>query len=248
VPITIPPFVQYQAPIYPIAGRWNQAPPEGDKFIPLEIDWGLTVPQGEAVQIALNNGPVEFTQIIALSVDNGRNGGDVSFLFPDTGKQLTVPAYSQGCYPVFTNALTFYIISPAAALGDVTCFEVLNSMPPPVAIQPSQTQSNASTPGVSLANGTTQLIPASVTGTLQAYDIVIDIVQSATAGTGTLAMIDGSGQNLWGHVINAPASTTQTIPITASGIRLRFYRGISLVVSASTLVGNITLNLFYSVP
>jgi hypothetical protein len=250
MPLTIPPFVQYQAPLYPIAGRWNRPPPEGDKFIALEIDWGVTVPQGLAVQVALNSGPVEFSQIVAVSVDNGRNGGDVSFIFPDTGRQLTVPAYAQGVYPVFSSALTFYVVSEASATGDVTQFEILNSMPPPVSVLPSQEQSHASVSGLDLhTNGTTTLVPPPTTGTIQGLVLAI-AGSAATAGVADFVLQDGTNAVVWHQTITIPVGVyQQTIPM--SGLRLRFYNGLFAVLSLSTVpagAANMSINLYYSTP
>jgi hypothetical protein len=248
VPFTIPPFAQYQAPLVPIAGRWNQAPPEGDKFIPVEIDWGVTVPAGNAVQIALNSGPVQFSQIVAMSVDNGRNGGDVSFLFPDTGKQLTVPAYAQGVYPVFTNALTFYVDCPAGVTGDMTVFEVLNSMPPPVSVLPSQEQSHSGVTGINTAiNGTTTIVPAGINGTLQAFSLTLYVPAAAT-GFCVVILQDGTGVQKWASFLNG-AAQEQSIPVTQSGLALRFNNGLNFVVASSTLSsGNAVVNVYYSLP
>jgi hypothetical protein len=249
VPLTIPPFVAYQAPLVPIAARWHTKPPEGDKFIPCEIDWGLTVPLGQSVQFSLSAGPVEFTQIVAFSVDNGRCGGSASFLFPDTGKQLTLPPFAQGVYPVFTNALTFYVQGDGVSVGDVTVFEILNSMPPPVSVLPAQIQSHSGVSGINLAAvGTSVLIPAGVNGTLQAFTMTFYVPAAAT-GTATVFLQDGTGVNIWASFING-AATAQTIPVSQTGLALRFTNGLNFVVAAgSTLsAGNGVANVYYSVP
>lgn len=248
MPITIPPFVQYQAALIPIAGRWNNPPPEGDKFISVEIDWGATVPIGRAVQINLNAGPVEFTQIVALAVDNGRSGSDVSFLFPDTGKQLTVPAFAQGTYPVFTSSLSLFVVAEEGLLGDTTVFEILNSMPPPVSVLPSQLQSHSGVVGMNVApNGSTNLVPAGTNGTLQGFNLTFDIPAGVT-GNNTILLQDGMGNSLWASFING-APTGQAITVTQSGLQLRFANGLYFVVANSTLsAGGGVANVYYSVP
>lgn len=250
MPLTIPPFAAYQAPLIPVAARWRTPPVEGDKFIPCEIDWGVTVAAGLAVQFALNAGPVEFTQICAFSIDNGRNGSDVSFIFPDTGKQLTVPAYAQGVYPVFTNAATFYVESSSAVTGDVTVFEILNSMPPPVSVLPSQEQSHASGGSVPLnVNATTALLPAGTVGTLQAFSLVLNIQTGAAAQSCTITLQDGTGAVLWAQGFAYPASTQTVLTINQSGLRLRFVNGLNIVISSTTMTaGAVTANLYYSTP
>src|SRR5262249_24566930 len=142
---------------------------EGDRFVNAEIQWRITTGATVCVQFDLSgNSPVAFSQIVAFSVDNSRCAGDVQFVFPDSGFVLDVPAYNQGVYPVFSNSLMFYALSPRGVVGDITVFQVLNSMPPPVAIQPSVIQ-EAVAPGGVLMDGSVasvQLVPAGVSGTL----------------------------------------------------------------------------------
>lgn len=250
MPITIPEFVQYQAPLFPLRGLWNTIAPEGDRFVTAEIDWGSPGLLGvSTVQFQLSgNSPVAFTQIAALSVDNSRCGSSVDFLFPDSGFFLTVPGTNQGIYPVFTNALMFYASAPTAAAGDITVFQILNSVPPPVAIQPAETQSHSAAPGVLLsANGATIIIPSPTTGTLQAFTLVISTDES-TAGQCDFQLVDGNGTVLFHQTIIAPVGISQfTIPVT--GIRQRFVNGINAVVAATAITaGNVAVNLYYSVP
>lgn len=248
MPLTIPPFVAYQSPLIPISARWRSPPPEGDKFIACEIDWGVTVPAGQAVQFSLNAGPIEFSQIVAFSVDNGRSGADVSFIFPDTGRQLTVPAFSQGTYPVFTNAMTFYAIAEAATVGDQTEFEILNSVPPAVSVLPSQEQSHTGVGGLNIApNQTTPIVPAGINGTLQSFSLSFYIPAGAT-GFNVISLQDGTGRQLWASFVNG-AAAAQNLTFSQSNLGLRFANGINFVVASSTLsAGNGVVNLYYSVP
>lgn len=250
MPLTIPNFVQFQAPLFPLRGLWNASPPEGDRFVNAEIDWGTPGLTGAScVQFQLSgNSPVAFSQIVAMSVDNSRCGSDVDFIFPDSGFILTVPAFNQGVYPVFTNALMFYANSPLAVLGDVTIVQILNSMPPPVAIQPSSEQQQAGLANLNLnTNGTTAIIPASVAGgTIDAMSITIAIASGAT-GAGQLELVDGTGQILWETIVEADVGNTS---INLTGLRLRFRNGVNAVVLGSTLTGVTfaTINLYYSTP
>src|SRR6185436_3787700 len=204
MPLTIPPFAAYQAALIPVASRWHTKPVEGPKFIPCEIDWGVTVPIGHAVQFSLNAGPVEFSQIVAFSVDSGRFGSRATFIFPDTGKQLTLPPFAQGVYPVFTNSLTFYVQGDDVSTGDVTVFEILNSMPPPVSVLPSQLQSHSGITGLSLSDSTTALVPAGVNGTLQGFSATVFIPAAAT-GFCIVSLVDGAGQTIWASFLNGAA-------------------------------------------
>ena len=75
---TIPAFVQYQQPMFPLRGLWNNAPPEGDYFINCTLDWAAV--DATAVQFSVaGNSPVALSQIVALAVDNSRCGADVDF-------------------------------------------------------------------------------------------------------------------------------------------------------------------------
>jgi hypothetical protein len=249
LPLTIPPFDQYQSPIVPLRGLWNAAPKEGDKFITAEIDWLVTT-KNQAVQFAVSaNSPVSFSQIVALAVDNSRSGADVDFVFSDSGFILTVPAHNQGVFPVFTNGLMFYAISTAAIAGDVTTFQVLNSMPPPTYIAPSDEQNFAGLLAGNLAvNGSNVVIAAGVNGTLHTISITAAIAEGATAGTAVLQLFDGTGRELWLTVLNAPANGVidPTFPVT--GINIRFVNGVNAVISGSSLAGTLVVNLYYSQP
>ena len=233
----------------PLRGLWNNAPPEGDKFITAEIDWLVTTTQ-QAVQFSVSaNSPVAFSQIVALAVDNSRSGADVDFVFSDSGFVLTVPAHEQVIAPVFTNALMFYAIASAAIAGDVTTFQVLNSRPPVLALAPASTQNHANIGAVNIVNGTTPVIPAGVNGTLNTISLSAAITEGAAAGTAIVQLFDGLGRELWLTVINAPANgvVDPTFPLT--GLNIRFVNGVNVVVSSSTITGGtLVINLYYSQP
>jgi hypothetical protein len=247
MPITVPPFVQYQAPLYPLRGLWNSAPVEGDRFVSAEIDWGVTTQAANAVQFSLSgNSPVAISQIVAFAVDNSACAVDVQYLFPDSGSTLNVPAYSQGIYPVYTNALMFYATANGAAVGDRTVFQVLNSMPPPVAIEPTQEMTQAVATGIGLVNGSTVLIPVPVNGTVQAYDISVN---ATVAGACSLALQDGQGHVLWDR--NFDFTINSSFDSALSGLRLRFYNGLNLLVQNSTFgvgQGAVSPNVYYALP
>jgi hypothetical protein len=232
--------------MFPLRGLWNHAPDEGDQFVNVEIDWTVS-PPGQAVQFSLSgNSPVALSQIVALSVDNGRSGVDVDFIFPDSGFVLTVPAHDQGVYPVFTNALMFYASAPGSAAGDITIVQILNSLPPPVPVQSTQQQNHASIAAVSLVNGSTPLLSlVGVNGTLNTMTAAIDMTG---AGSATIQLQDGAGHTLWYSVPYAPAAANPTIYMPLTGLNVRFLNGLVIVVAGSTLTGNATFNFYYSIP
>jgi hypothetical protein len=234
--------------MFPLRGLWNRAPVEGDQFVNVEIDW-LVSPPGNAVQFSLSgNTPVALSQIVALAVDNGRSGADVDFIFPDSGFVLTVPAHNQVITPVFTNALMFYASAQSAVVGDTTIVQILNSMPPPVPIEPSSTQNHSGVVGLPLNNGTTPLIPAGVNGTLNTISITLALAAGAGQENGQIELVDGTGKIVWMTFVEVAAGGIQNIPINLSGLSLRFLNGLNLVVLISTLTGGLTANVYYSAP
>jgi hypothetical protein len=255
MPLIIPAFAQYQAPLVPLRGLWHARPKEGDKFVNAEIDWG-TPGVGTAVQFALSgNSPVAMSQIVALCVDNGRCGADIQFVFPDSGFVLQVPGYNQGVYPVFTNALMFYAVAASnVALGDVTVIQIFNSMPPPVAIQAASTQQFASIINVNMGvNATTNVIPASVAvGTLVAAEMVATM-NNGTASTqaANITLQDGLGTVLYTTEVSVPANSVTSLPINLDPLRLRFRNGVNVVISGTSLTPGgsfLSVNLYYQTP
>lgn len=247
MPITIPPFDQYQQPVIPLRGLWNTKPAEGDMFAQFEIDWLVTT-RNKAVQILFSsNSPVAFSQIVALAVDNRNSGYDVNFLFPDSGFVLTAPAYNQLITPVFTNALMFYVIAdPNVVAGNRTVFMVLNSMPPPLALNPTSMQTTEAVQETSLAPGTTaQIIPANVSGTLNGFTLAVAFSTNMNA---TFQLKDGVGDILWQGDLEGDTGVTVVVPI--SGMHARFVNGLSLVIpqSSNPTGGTASINVFYVTP
>lgn len=246
MPIVIPPFVQYQQPIVPLRGLWNTKPKEGEFFANIEIVWGETT-TGRALQILMSaNSPVAFSQIVALYVDNRKCGYDVDFVFPDSNFTLTVPAYQQGLYPVFTNALMFYIVGAEGINeGNDTVVQVCNSLPPPVTFAPTSMQSTDAVSDVSLAaNGTTAVVPAGINGTLQGFTVTVN---AGSTGTATLQLVDGTGKVLLARAIDMAQGDSQVITVT--GISVRFANGLNFIVSnAAFTAAAADASVFYTTP
>lgn len=246
MPLTIPAFDQYQQPMFPLRGLWNTAPLEGDRMVAVEVDWLITT-NVTAVQFSLSgNSPVALSQIAAMFVDNGACGADVTLIFPDSAIKLTVPAHAQIVAPVFTNALTFYLSAPNAAQGDQTLLQIFNSVPPPIPLPPTEGQNSVIQTGIAPVNGTTVLLAAPVSGTLNAISIVLSTT-GAAAASGNIVISDGTGKQLWGMSVNVPAGATTT-PINVAGLAVRFKNGLNLVISGSTLAGAVVPNLYYTTP
>jgi hypothetical protein len=247
MPLTVPPFSQFQGNLFPLRGLWHKRPAEGDYFVNAEVDWGSQ--NTTAIQFALSgNSPVAMSQIVALYIDNRRCGVDTDFLFPDSGFLLTVPAHAQGLFPVLTNALMFYAIATGATTNDVTIVQILNSLPYPIPLLPSVAQNNAALAGLAIANGTLALVPAGISGTLNAIALSVDL-NSAAGGTASVSIQDGTGAVLWAAVYNVAAGGQSNIPVNLSGMNVRFKNGLNLVISgAAVSIGFIDANVYYSTP
>jgi hypothetical protein len=246
MPLSIPAFDQYQQPMFPLRGLWNHAPPEGDKFVNATIDWLVTT-KSNAVQFSLSgNSPVSLSQIAALGVDNSRSGADCSFIFPDSGWELVVPARNQLIAPVFTNALMFYASARSAIAGDTVVFQIFNSVPPPVPIAPSVAQNSASVSPIPLnVPSTTQLLPLGTNGTLNTLNID---VQSTVGGVANFFLNDGTGRNIWQTAIEFPA-TGGTQSFAVPGLSTRFVNGLTLQIGTTSITsGWVVVNLYYSTP
>lgn len=247
MPLIVPPFTQFQGQLVPLRGLWHKRPAEGDYFVNAEIDWGSQ--NTIAIQFSLSgNSPVALSQIVALYVDNRRCGVDCDFQFPDSGFLLTVPAHAQGLFPVLTNALMFYAIASGAAAPDVTVVQILNSIGPQIALVPSQQQNSNSVIGIGIAAGTTPIVPATLSGTLNTLSLSIDLT-GGTGGNMTVLIQDGTGATLWAGIVTDAASGQQNIPINLTGLAVRFKNGINLViVGGGTLTGFVDANVYYQTP
>jgi hypothetical protein len=137
MPIRPPATVPYQSPVTTVPAFTMREPNEGPRMVHCEIDWGTMGGPNYAVAIDVSqNRPQNFTQIISINADNTNCGVDVVFYFPDTMSELTIPAFEQGNFPVFTGQTHFivYVKNQVAGVSDITIFDVLNFLPPPVAI------------------------------------------------------------------------------------------------------------------
>lgn len=235
--------------MFPLRGLWNASPREGDKFINCEIDWIVATSGLNAVQFSLaGNSPVALSQIAALYVDNGRSGSDIDFFFPDSAFLLSVPAGTQGLYPVLTNALMFYAIARNGAVeGDSTILQILNSLPPPVPLTPAGSQESAAEPAALLStNGQTPIVAAPASGTVRSIALSLASTAAAT-GTVNVAIVDGTGKVIWQAGLAAPFTQTPSI----SGLAVRFSDGLFFQVSGSTIPAgeaSAAINVYYTTP
>ena len=139
--------------------------------------------------------------------------------------------------------------SPGAIVGDQVVFQIFNSVPPPVPIAPSVQQNHASQGGIGPGNGTTAVVPAGVSGTLNTLSLSFDVTVGATAQSGAVSLVDGTGKALWTKLYAVGANSTQNFDENVAGLNVRFVNGINCVVTSSTFTsGFIVVNVYYSQP
>jgi len=250
--IMVPPARNYAAPLISVpAEKANLPPKEGPRLIACEIDWGTMGGPNNCVNLNFqNNATLEFSQVSALCVDNSNSGADVVFIFPDTNTTCTIPSYTPyAIVEVFTNQLQFYVYASTAQPNDITRFDILNYVPPPVVVPTSQEQNFASATGIDMGTASTQLVPTSVSGTLEAAYIYLSMAATNTGG-GSWALEDGNNNIIAQGAIQV--SSGNKIDITLfqnTDMRVRFQNGLKMVCSQTAVLGGqISANLYYRTP
>lgn len=259
--LTVLPAVNYQSPLNAVPTRVGAEPKEGRKIIPVEIDWGTMGGPNNTVSLNLqNNATLEFSQIIALSVDNSQCGGDIQFIFPDTTVTLTIPAYSPATIvEVFTNQTQFYVTNLGEETEDITRFSILNFLPPPIAVPTTQEQTVGSSAGISSASGTggaTVLLASTINGTIK--NIFINWFTRTTAsanwsisdGTGKVI---ATGEVLGGQTEAGGTPSIQDFAVTVldwQDISVRFQGGLNFNIGSPSSAGPSFFNvaLLYRTP
>jgi hypothetical protein len=254
--LIVPPNVNYPSPLIAIpAEKSGRTPREGQKLISCVVNWGSMGGASKCVSFNLsNNATLEFSQIVALSVDNSACGSDVIFAFPDSEETLTIPAYSpKDIIPVFTNQTQFYVVCPKALSTDISRFSILNFLPPPASIPVTQLQNVAANSQVNIAaTGATQLIPVGVNGTIQGINICEVLTASAgTSGTVYWTLVDGGANILAAGNGAAQMNTSHDgMVFSLTGLELRFTNGLSIAYTSAALIGNsyLAVSIYYRAP
>lgn len=253
MPITLPPAKNYASPLTAVPVRWNLPPREGPKMIVCEVVWANY--PGNCVNFNLqNNAALEFSQIIALSIDNSQCGADVEFVFTDTTETLTIPAYSpKVIVPVFTNQTQFFVLvgidAEVVEPTDVTSFSIHNSMPPPIAVPAGTGQNTAVVSGVDMGTASTQLVPTTVNGTLT--EVQLNLAMNATnSGNGTWSLQDGTNKVILQGAISASSGNKYNLTLASlTNMNVRFTQGLKLVCTQTAVLGaTINGNIFYRIP
>lgn len=248
MPFTLPVSINYPSPLTPIPANWHKEPLEGKSQIGGEIDWSTM--GGADKTVAFNvggNAAAPFSKVSAISVDNSQSGSDVTFIFPDTGQTIPVPAYQAGTYPVFTSGTQFYVSAPNALNVDKTTFVIHNSVPPNFSIPKTEFQASAVASGVPFANGTTQLIPANITGSLSGMNVGYQNGNTVLGGA-SISLEDGTG-NLIGFYSWQSTNPGALSLTDQTNIQVRFTNGVKAIVGISGApAGTFFVNLLYRTP
>ena len=221
----------------------------------MEIDWGPGNMGGPNNCVSVNfygQAAQTISQICALTVDNSDCGSDVQFIFPDTAQTYTIPAYSPSTtILVYTNQTQFFVSASAAQPQDITRFGVLNFAPPPVAVPISEEQDYAVFNNISATVvGSTQLIPAGVSGTLEVLSVTLQANSGASGGV-LFTIQDGGGNVLAGSQgYSQSGANLNAVLLSLTNLRVRFQNGLKLVISSSGIASGSTLmaNAYYRSP
>lgn len=252
--MTVPPAVNYQSPLVSFPTRWqNEKPTEGPRQIPCEIDWGSMGGANNCLNINIQNNAVQnFSQIVALKVDNSLSGADVQFIFTDMNDTVTIPAYESAVVPVFTGQTQFFVSAPNAQSEDITRFQILNCLPPPIAIAPSSAQDVLASAAIALTVGTTTLLASTVSGTIEGVNISASVRNPGGTWGLQFTYRDGTGTILWvAEMVGESGVSATAILAAMAPVHIRFQGGITLAITGTAPGGDggfVTTNMPYRTP
>jgi len=169
------------------------APPEGNMTVPVAVKWDGDTDSGAVWFNLISQTNLQISQICALYVDNLENSQDVEIVFPDTQFRLDVPAFSEGLFPVVTNALNFYASCPAASDGDSTFIQILNFNPPPIAIEKSNFSVGAANNNIAVPSGNNNTVLFQGAGVLRGFDIFVRVTAVSADDAVQVQILDGIG-------------------------------------------------------
>jgi hypothetical protein len=246
--LTIPVSTNYPDLLTPVPAVWNKTPIEGVKHIGGSINWGTMGGSGKTVSMNVGgNAAAPISHIAAISVDNSQSGADVIVMFPDSGQTIPVPAYQAGTFPVFTTGTQFYMSAPNSLSVDKTTFVVHNAVPPHSNVPKTEFQNVTVVSALTMANGTSQVIPATVTGSLAG--LVIGAINLGTVPfSASMTMKDGTGATIWRADAAGAAQLTQILT-DQTGMQVRFSQGITATIAITGAPnGEFNINLLYRTP
>lgn len=230
--------------------------PEGDRQVSSLVTWGANFPSGVALVNLNSIDTAPLSRICALYVSNLFSTADAEFFFPDTGFILTVPAGETGLFPVVTNqAKQFYVMAPQAVAGDQTVWTAFNYVPPPVAMPIPLFNAIATTGTLGIADGTTNLIGAGLSGLVTAIDLDLSgAIGGGGAGTVTVQIQDGDvPTTIATAAVTVPAAATLAfLPgrklLSLTGLSIRYTNGLNAVVAhtgTAPASGQFAVNIYH---
>lgn len=250
--LNIPPAVNYPSPLVAVPVKWDKEPPEGSMLVNLQINWGTMGGANNCINVNMqNNATLNFSQIVALSVDNSQCAADITFVFPDTGETTTIPGYEpKVIVPVFTNQTQFFIQSPSAQPEDSTNFSLLNTLPPPITVPVSEEQETVSFNNLA-ANGATAytLIPGTVSGTVEGIH-VLRTSPTASAGFQTFVILDGNSKVISGGQFDIASATADSnvVLLNLNPMHVRFNDGLFFDQGGVDVGGAYCVTILYRTP
>lgn len=214
MPLSPPAGKNYQSPLVSVPSRILSDPLEGPRQVSLEFDWttmgqqyatlpgGFGSSGGYSIYVNLqNNATINFSQIVSVSIDNSQCGSIVQLIFQDTGEVITVDAFApRSITPVFSGATQFYAVAFGATSNDVTRVQLLNFVPPPVALPETPSQIASASINTALTTNTNTgaiILPTTVTGTLNNLTINLSVgTPPAAVAELTIGVYDGQARFL----------------------------------------------------
>lgn len=257
-PLALPPSVAYPSgglTATPVA--YGNTPNEGRQEVSFSIDWGIDGGTNNCILIDIAAAPQTrpISQIASVFIDNTGSAADVELLCVDTGFSLTIPARTEGTYPVFTKGTQVYVIAASAGTGDITRGGLLNFVAYPSQVAESQALLTAAVDQQSLtANNTQQLVAAGVNGVLEDLTITLAGAEgnAASVSAERITVEDGSGIPVVlarVRVLLQPGQIVgPAILYQAAGMNRRFFNGLSVVVDQAGTPfqsGSINVNAGY---
>lgn len=254
MPLSPPAGKNYQSPLTSVPSKALNDPLEGPRQVSLEFDWttmgqqfsalsgGFGVSGGYSVYVNLqNNATINFSQIASVVIDNSNCGSIVQLIFQDTGEVVTVDAFApRTITPVFSGATQFYAVAYGATPNDVTRVQLLNFLPPPVALPETPAQISTATFNQALSaslNTNVAIVPATVTGTLQDLRIGLTVgTPPAAVAEVTVGISDGTSRAL---VTLEPVFVGTGTPIAQlplldlQGVNFRFTNGLFAAITTT---------------
>lgn len=255
MPLTIPPAVNFQSPLVAVPSGVLNSPREGNRQISCEVDWATMGGAKNCVNVNFsNNATLDFSQIVALKVDNSQCGSDVVFIFPDTGDTVAIPAGTPyALVPVFTHGQQFFVKNLNEEADDITRFQILNFLPPPVTVGIATAQDGVSPAPLAMVAGVGNvLVNNTVFGTVQSLTVQKALLAPAAAYLMNLNIKDGLGNIIAKCTAAGPASPGDGIILNLSNINIRFGQGIFADIVGGSPPGGtdcyFLVNLAYRTP